>query len=69
MEETTHDDTQGNEIPKHEKRTIEVGTKIVYKGIIATVYRVNKTIGFLGKSTYDLEINNLKDGDIDQIIT
>lgn len=69
MEEITHDDIQGNEIPKHEKRTIEVGTKIVYKGIIATVYRVNKTIGFLGKSTYDLEINNLKDGDLDQIIT
>lgn len=68
MEETTHDDTQGKEIPKHEKRTIEVGAKIVYKGITATVYRVNKTIGFLGKSTYDLEINNLKDEDIDQII-
>ena len=68
MEEATHDNTQGKEIPKHEKRTIEVGAKIVYKGITATVYRVNKTIGFLGKSTYDLEINNLKDEDIDQII-
>lgn len=48
-------------------KQLKVGTKVRYNGIVGTVYRVNKRIGFLGKPTYDLEVNGLHAEDI-QII-
>lgn len=48
-------------------KQLEVGTKVLYKGIPGTIYRVNRQIGFLSKPTYDLEVNGLHAEDIQRI--
>ncbi len=47
---------------------IHVGTKVLYKGIVGTVYRVNKQIGFFSKTTFDLEVNDISAEDLTQIV-
>lgn len=48
---------------------VHVGTKVVYMGIEALVYKVNRPIGFTTKPlTYCLEINDVEAKDFDKII-
>lgn len=48
---------------------INVGTKVVYKGIEGVVYKVNKKqIGFLSlPPTYNIEVNNIRASQFDKI--
>lgn len=48
---------------------IKRGAKVVYKGVEAVVYQVNKPIGFsMEEPTYCLEIQNVKHSEIENFL-
>ncbi len=46
---------------------LKVGSKVLFKGKPATIYSMNNQIGYLGKKTYNIYIDNLSKEDLAQI--
>ena len=46
---------------------LKIGSKVLYKGNPATIYAINNQIGYLGKKTYNICIDNLPKEGLTQI--
>lgn len=49
------------------REPLKIGSKVLFKGKPAIIYAMNNQIGYLGKKTYNICIDNLPKEDLTQI--